>query len=101
MNNVKKSNGSVTIEASISLTFFLCVVISIAFFIKVIYTHEIVQHALNQTALEISELSYLYYASGISNFLDESKEDIFQIMDRELSSNFPDIPEEIKMRSDL
>ncbi len=96
MNNTKKNNGSVTIEASISLTFFLCVVISIAFFIKVIYTHEILQHALNQTALEISELSYLYYASGTSDFLDKSKEDIFQIMDKELSNGFPDMPEELK-----
>lgn len=95
--NNKKGNtrGSVTIEASIVLPFFLCVVITVAFFIKVIYTHEIIQHALNQTANEISQLSYIYHISGINEFFGEFEEELFQKPDGELNK-LPDIPEELR-----
>ena len=60
-----KNNGAVTI-ASIVLPLFICSLINSVFH-KVVYTHEIIQHALNQTANEISQLSYIYHASGVKS----------------------------------
>jgi hypothetical protein len=86
-----KNNGAVTIEASIVLPLFICVALSIAFFIKVVYTHEIIQHALNQTANEISQLSYIYHASGVKSI----EEEIFQNIGNEVGE-LEDIPEELR-----
>lgn len=62
--------GSSTVEAAIALPIFLCAVVSIAFIIKIVYVHEKVQHALTQTAYEISSLSYLLHISGLIDIND-------------------------------
>lgn len=85
------NKGSVTMEASIVLSIFICVAISIAFFIKLVYTHEIMQHALNQTANEMSQLSYLYHVSGIKDI----EEEIFQNLDEEIGKIYV-IPENLR-----
>ncbi len=61
-----------TVEASIALPVFICVIISIAFFMKVFYVHEIIQHAISDTASEISTYSYIYSVSGIQKLHDET-----------------------------
>jgi hypothetical protein len=74
MGNICKNKGSVTVEAAIALPVFICVIVSITFIIKVIYVHEIIQHAITETAGEISSVSYLYYVSGLQQTHDEVRD---------------------------
>ncbi|NLD48501.1 MAG: hypothetical protein GX660_15150, partial [Clostridiaceae bacterium] len=67
----KKKKGSLTVEAAISLPIFMCVFLSILFFIRVIYIQNNVQYALNGAANELSTYSYLYSVSGLQNINKE------------------------------
>lgn len=58
--------GSITVEAALVLPIFLCAVISIAFLIKAVFVHEVIQHAISETANELSTYSYLLSASGMN-----------------------------------
>lgn len=69
----RTKKGSMTVEACIVLPLFLCVIISIIFLIKVIYTHELIQHAVNETAGEIASTAYIYQASGIRTIHDTAQ----------------------------
>jgi len=62
---LKKKDGSLTVEAAISLPLFMCVFLSIAFFMKVVYIHNNVQYAINGAANEVATYSYLYSISGL------------------------------------
>jgi len=66
--------GSVTVEAAIVLPVFLCIIISIIFLIKVVYTHEIIQHAIDETANEMASASYLYHVSGMQGIHDSLRD---------------------------
>lgn len=88
-------SGSVAIETAITLPFFLCVVVTLIYTIKIIYVHEIIQHALNQTANEISFLSYIYHASEFDKLLEEAGEKLLITLDEELNK-LPHIPGELK-----
>ena len=62
MKDIRRFNrdkGSVTVEASIVFPIFVCVIISIIFLIKAVIVHEIIQHAINEAAHELSAASYL------------------------------------------
>lgn len=61
----KRSDGSLTVEASIVLPLFICVILTIGFFIKIVHTHEIIQYAINETANDMASSSYLYYSTGL------------------------------------
>lgn len=67
----KKKKGSLTVEAAISLPIFMCVFLSILFFIRVIYIQNNVQYALNGAANELSTYSYLYSVSGLQKVNNE------------------------------
>jgi hypothetical protein len=72
--NLVLSNGErgvITLEAAIALPVFLCAVIAIAFLLRAVQIHELVQHAISQAALEIAGVSYVY---GISGALDIQNE---------------------------
>ncbi|NLC68709.1 MAG: hypothetical protein GX754_08030 [Clostridiaceae bacterium] len=90
---IKNTAGSVVIEAAVALPFFLCVVITLVYSLKVIYTHEIIQHALNQTANELSQLSYIYHASGLDGLLEETGDKLLAMLDEEMNKLLP-VPEE-------
>lgn len=77
--NLRK--GSVTVEAAIALPVFLCVVISLVFLIKVVYTYELIQHALIETADEIASAGYIYRISGIQEVHDSLREGLQQRAD--------------------
>ena len=62
---IKKKNGSLTLEAAISLPIFMCVFLTIVFFMRVVYIHNNVQHAINGAANEMATYSYLYSISGL------------------------------------
>jgi len=67
MTGIKRRvKGSVTLEASIALPVFICVIVSVAFLVKVVYVHQEIQHAITETANKISSASYIYHISGLS-----------------------------------
>lgn len=70
---MKGEKGSLTVEAAITLPIFLFVILSIVFLIKTVYVHEIMQHAIYETANEISTYSYLLASSGIKDLDDSIK----------------------------
>ncbi|WP_432663226.1 pilus assembly protein [Wukongibacter baidiensis] len=63
----KGQRGSLTVEAAIVLPIFICAVLTIGFFTKIVYTHEIIQHAITEAVNEMASSSYLYYTSGVQN----------------------------------
>lgn len=74
------TKGSITVEAAISLPFFIIAIMSFVFIIKVYYIHEIVQQAINGACNEISVYSLIYYETnaeeiigGIERFSNSEK----------------------------
>lgn len=59
--------GSLTVEAALVLPIFICAILTIGFFTKIVYTHEIIQHAITEAVNEMASSSYLYYTSGIQD----------------------------------
>jgi hypothetical protein len=70
MMGTKSNKGSITVEAAVVVPIFLFVIISITFLIRVVYTHEIIQHALDETANEMAVASYIYHISGLQDIHD-------------------------------
>lgn len=56
-----------TIEASISYSIFLMVVVTVLYLMRIVYVYGLVQHAAGQTAKELSMYSYLYQVAGIND----------------------------------
>lgn len=81
---IGKSKGSVTVEASIVLPIFISVVLTISFIIKLVYIHEVIQHAIGDTGKQMASYSYFYHISGIQEIQDtarsglKSKAQLFQ-----------------------
>lgn len=67
MGLIKGRRGSLTVESAIVLPVIICIILSIAFIMRITYVHSVVQHALNDSANELSTYSYLY---SISNLQD-------------------------------
>lgn len=72
----KKSKGSLTVEAALVMPLFMCVILSFALFIKIVYTQSIIQHAINETANELAVYSYLYSVSGAQKLHDGVKDQL-------------------------
>jgi hypothetical protein len=68
--NRETQRGSVTVEAAIVVPAFLCVIISIVFLLKAVYIREIIQHAIDEAARELSTYSYVSYAAGLNDLHD-------------------------------
>lgn len=66
MKRKKKQKGVLTIEASISYSIFLMVIVSILYIMRIVYVYGLMQHAVSQTAKELSMYSYLYQVSGVN-----------------------------------
>lgn len=66
-----KKRGSLTVEAALVLPIFICAILTVGFMTKLVYTHEIVQHAIDEAANEMASTSYIYYVSGIYD-IDET-----------------------------
>lgn len=67
MKKQRNNKGALTIEASISYSIFLMVVVSVLYIMRIVYVYGLVQHAVGQTAKELSMYSYLYQVSGIND----------------------------------
>lgn len=68
VNIFKQRKASMTLEASIALPVFLSVIISVIFLIKLVYAHELIQHAIDEAAWEIASSAYVYKASGLGKY---------------------------------
>jgi len=64
---MNREKGSLTVEAALTLPIFIFVIISIAFLIKIAYVQEVIQHAIGETATEISTYSYILSVTGIKD----------------------------------
>ncbi len=74
---LKTKNGSLTLETAVALPAYIFVILGMIFFMRVIYIHGTMQHALNETANIFSNSSYLYTVTlkgndeKIENYLDD------------------------------
>lgn len=62
---LKENKGSLTVEASLSLIIFIFAFLSILYLCKFAKAQVVLQHAINQTAKEISQYSYLTNKLGL------------------------------------
>lgn len=66
MKERKKQKGSLTVEASISYSVFLMVIVTVLYLMRIVYAYGLMQHAVSQTAKELSMYTYLYQVSGLN-----------------------------------
>lgn len=67
LDNLKKENGSVTIEATISLSSFMFAIVTILTIVNICIVQARMSYALNTTAKEISQYSYIYSLTGLND----------------------------------
>lgn len=67
----KRQKGVLTIEASISYSIFLMIIVTLLYLMRVVYAYGLVQHAVSQTAKELSMYTYVYHVSGASGPYDD------------------------------
>lgn len=67
MRKRKQRKGVLTIEASIAYSIFLIVIVTILYIMRIVYTYGLIQHAAAQTAKELSQYTYIYQISGLSD----------------------------------
>ncbi|MDD4492775.1 MAG: hypothetical protein PHV32_00245 [Eubacteriales bacterium] len=72
--NLKSESGSVTIEATISLSAFMFAIVTILTIVNVCTVQARVSNALNITAKEISQYSYLYSLTGLNDSMAKLSE---------------------------
>ncbi len=61
----RRERGSITVEATLSLTIFIFFMISIISLINICRVQAKVNNALHLAAIDISHMSYLYYLTGM------------------------------------
>lgn len=67
----RKNKGALTIEASIAYPIFLMVIVTILYLMRVVYTYGLIQHAVSQTAKELSMYTYIYQVAGLGELNGE------------------------------
>ena len=60
-----------TVEATISYTIFMMVVLTLLYIMRIVYAYALVQHAVSQTAKELSMYTYLYQVSGANSLVGQ------------------------------
>lgn len=67
MEKKSKRKGSLTIEACISYSIFIMVIMTMLYIMRIVYAYNLIQHAVTQTAKELSAYTYLYQVSGLND----------------------------------
>lgn len=84
-NAVLDEQGAIVVEATISLTAFMFLIVTVLTIINICYVQAKIGVAVNTTAKEISEYSYLYDLTGLrgkqSELYDESEDARYTIND--------------------
>lgn len=66
-DQLNKEDGSVTIEATISLSAFMFAIVTILTIVNICLAQAKIAYAINTTAKEISQYSYLYSLTGLND----------------------------------
>ena len=66
LKRIKNESGSVTVEATISLSAFMFAIVTILTIINICIVQARISYAINTTAKEISQYSYLYALTGLN-----------------------------------
>ena len=66
LKRIKSESGSVTIEATISLTAFMFAIVTLLTIVNICMIQARMSVAINTTAKELSQYSYLYSLTGFS-----------------------------------
>ena len=74
MRRKKGLKGVLSIEASISYSIFLMIIVTILYIMRIVYVYGLIQHAVSQTAKELSMYSYLYQVSGLNDINQQIQE---------------------------
>ncbi len=76
----KRSKGALTVEACLAFIISMFVMLLLMFFIKVVYVHATIQHAITQAANDIAGYSYIYsispFATINNTIVDSTSENI-------------------------
>ncbi|MGN0158810.1 MAG: hypothetical protein ACI39W_06700 [Brotaphodocola sp.] len=67
MNKQRNRKGVLSIEASISYSIFFMVMVTILYTMRIVYAYGLIQHAVSQTAKELSMYTYIYQVSGLND----------------------------------
>jgi len=67
MKKRQRQKGALSIEASISYSIFLMVIVTILYIMRIVYVYGLVQHAVSQTAKELSMYTYVYQVAGLND----------------------------------
>lgn len=65
-DRLKKENGSVTVEATISLSAFMFAIVTMLTIVNICIVQAKISYAIDTTAREISQYSYLYSLTGLN-----------------------------------
>lgn len=71
---MRKERGAIVVEATVALTAFIFMILTILSVVNVCYAQAKIAVSLNSAAKEISQYSYLYYVTGL-NKLDQKSSD--------------------------
>ncbi len=74
--SARDTAGALTVEAAVMLPVVLCAFFSVIFLIRVVYSYELIQHALSETASEMASTGYIYHISGIRDLHDTVRNSI-------------------------
>lgn len=74
INKISSEDGSVTVEATISLSAFMFTIVTILTIVNICLAQARMSYALNTTAKEISQYSYLYSLTGFN----QSQSDLYE-----------------------
>lgn len=66
VKRLKSESGAVTVEATISLSAFMLLIVTILTIINICIAQARISYAINTTAKEISQYSYLYALTGLN-----------------------------------
>lgn len=86
--------GALTVEAALVFPLFLCVILSIILFMQTYRTHEIIQHALDETSETLAETAYLWSGEEVQA-MSQKVSDFMQITDNTATSEIANFLKEI------
>lgn len=69
----KRERGAISVEASIILMIFLFGMLALLGMINMVRTQVVIQNALNQSAKEVSQYSYIMYRMGYLDYLKDTQ----------------------------
>lgn len=73
---MRGEKGALTIEASISYPIFLMIIVTMLYIMRIVYVHGLIQHAVSQTAKELSMYTYIYQVTGLNETYQDLKDSV-------------------------